>query len=165
MRTLLNLALFQLGWLACVVGAAAGRPWLGVGVVGIVLGVHVIGPGRPNELPLVAASAALGIVADSALRASGLVLYAAAWSPSWLAPVWIVAMWANFAITLDHSLSWLSRRPFLAAALGALGGPLAYVAGSRLGAVELRPWSLAALAAIWAVALPLLTAWAGSRRA
>ncbi len=37
MRLLLNFAAFQIGWFACVLGAANGFPWLGPVVVAAVV--------------------------------------------------------------------------------------------------------------------------------
>jgi hypothetical protein len=71
---------------------------------------------------------------------------------------WLVILWALFATTLNSSLRALQSRPWIAAALGAAGGPLAYYAGARLGALQfLEPAAmLAALALGWALATPLL---------
>jgi hypothetical protein len=69
-----------------------------------------------------------------------------------------VAIWGNFVLALD-SLHWLARRPALASAVGAVGGPLAYLAGTPLGTVTLGPTEAGALVAIaleWVLALPLL---------
>jgi hypothetical protein len=57
-------------------------------------------------------------------------------------------------------MKWLRRRNILAAAFGAVGGPLAYIAGQKLGAITfLHPvLALIALSVIWAVAMPLLMA-------
>ncbi|MEK9778156.1 MAG: DUF2878 domain-containing protein, partial [Methylophilaceae bacterium] len=81
-------------------------------------------------------------------------------NPGWpfpLTPLWIVVMWLLFAMTLNHSLSWLKRRYVLSFVFGALGGPLAYVAGEKLGAVEITSdLSLVILAISWAMITPLL---------
>ena len=71
---------------------------------------------------------------------------------------WLVILWALFATTLNSSLRVLQSRPWIAAALGAAGGPLAYYAGASLGALQfLEPAAmLAALALGWALATPLL---------
>lgn len=164
LRTLGNVALFQAGWLACVLGAAAGRAWVGPLAVGVVLAFHLVGLGHIDEARLVGWCVAIGAAADSLLGGTGLVAYAAHPGPSFIAPVWIVAMWANFGITLRHSLAWLSRRRLAASLLGVLGGPLAYAAGSRLGAIEVSSDGILALALLWGAALPLLMALAGPRR-
>lgn len=154
-----NVVLFQLGWFACVLGAAHGRALEGALVALAIVAAHVALAARPSrELALVAAAAATGAVADSLLAASGWLRYDAGVLVEGTAPYWIVAMWALFAITLNVSMRALRSRLWLGALLGLVGGPAAYYAGANLGAltlVQLLP-ALAALAAIWALATPLL---------
>ncbi|MGE0443252.1 MAG: DUF2878 domain-containing protein [Gemmatimonadales bacterium] len=79
-----------------------------------------------------------------------------------MAPPWILVLWLQFGTVLRHALRWLRSRP-LAALLGAVGGPLSFRAGEALGAVDFgdhRLRSLAALAAVWAFAMPLMITWA-----
>ena len=68
-------------------------------------------------------------------------------------------MWMSFATTLNVSLGWLKKRYVLAAVFGALGGPLAYFTGFKLGGVEFSSMSLGlgAQALGWGVLMPLLT--------
>jgi hypothetical protein len=71
----------------------------------------------------------------------------------------VVALWVQLGTTLRGCLAWLAPRPRLAALLGAVGGPLAFAGGERLGAAvwgEPRAATAAALAIAWATALPLL---------
>ncbi len=159
MRMLLNIAAFQCGWFACVLGAAWSWPAAGTAIALAIVVAHVAlatAPGREGALVL--AAGAFGAVFDSALVAAGLVGYTSGTVLPQAAPAWIVAMWLLFAITLNHSLRWLRHRDTLAAMLGAIGGPLAFLAGERLGAVVFpeRTAALLALAAGWALALPLL---------
>ncbi|MDH3410780.1 MAG: DUF2878 domain-containing protein, partial [Gammaproteobacteria bacterium] len=75
-----------------------------------------------------------------------------------LAPYWIVTMWMLFATTLNVSMRWLRGKPAIAAAFGLIGGPLAYIAGQKLGGIELSN-PIAALIALgigWAVMMPIL---------
>ena len=70
----------------------------------------------------------------------------------------MVGLWIAFATTLSVSMRWLVIRPTLAIVFGALGGPLAYYAGMKLGAMTLHS-SDAALIAIglsWAAAMWML---------
>jgi hypothetical protein len=56
-------------------------------------------------------------------------------------------------------MSWLADRYLVGAVFGAVGGPLAYLAGVRLGAAILGPSQTAALIVVaieWALAMPLL---------
>ncbi len=156
-----NFALFQAGWLACVLGAAHRVPWVGALAAVLVAAWHVLRAAQPaRELALVAIAAVLGALFESALLHSGLVHYTSAGPIESIAPYWMVALWAIFATTLNLSLRWLHGHPALAALLGGVAAPLAYYSGARLGALEFPApgAALAAIAAGWAVLTPALLA-------
>lgn len=158
-RTLINFAAFQLGWFSCVLGAANGLPWLGLLVASLIVALHVRTAGQPSdELRLLTLCVVIGLVFDSLLVSSGWVQYPEGTLFPGIAPYWILAMWALFSTTLNHSMGWLKSSLVLASLLGAVFGPLSYLAGERLGAIELldRRSSMAALAVIWAVVMPAL---------
>jgi hypothetical protein len=159
MAGLANFLAFQLGWFACVLGAARGWPWAGTFAALLLVGAHLWRVRwSAAEGCLIAAAALLGAVGDTLLARTGWLRYAEGALLPGSAPVWIVALWMLFATTLRHSLAWLQRRPLLSAACGALGGPLAYLGGARLGAlvVERPAPAYSALAAGWAGATVLL---------
>lgn len=153
------LAAFEFAWFACVLGAAHGWPWAGVAVTAVVIGGFVALSDKPRaDAALIGAALAIGLLWDSALLNLGWVAYAAPGPLPLLAPGWILALWALFAITLRAPLRWLHTRLPLAALLGAIGGPLSYAAAERLGACRLPEpgLALAALALGWAAITPLL---------
>jgi hypothetical protein len=156
---LVNFLAFQVAWWALVLSAAREQAGVGLLVVGLVLAWHLtrVRPGRA-EIALIVSAALVGLAFDSLLQATGWVAFAGGALFGFLAPLWMVALWANFAATLNVSLRALRARPWLAALLGGLGGPLAYWGGARLGAMSLvePPPALLALAAAWAVITPLL---------
>jgi hypothetical protein len=158
-RLLANFASSEAGWFACVLGAAYGQPWIGPVVVLVLVSIHLGLVKKPgDEVRLMLAAVSMGLLADSLLVATGLVSYPnGTWIPGF-APYWILAMWAMFATTLNMSMRWLRGRTLLAALLGAIFGPLAYLAGEELGAIrfEERTLAIAALAVIWTVCMPLL---------
>ena len=159
MPAIANFVAFQLGWFAVVLGAAYGWPWIGTAAALAIVAWHVTRAPRPSaELVLVVSAAAIGALWDSALAALGLVVYPHGMLVEGTAPHWIVALWMLFAATLNVSLGWLKRSLALAAAFGALGGPLAYLAGAKLGALAMpQPVpATAALALGWALLTPLL---------
>ena len=159
MPKFVNFAAFQIGWFACVLGAANGMPWAGVAVALVVAAWHLTRATRPwPELALLAIAAAIGFVWDSALVMQGWIEYPDGTLVAGTAPVWIVAMWVVFATTLNVSLGWLKRSLPLAIAFGAVGGPLAYVAGGKLGGLSFlqQTPALIALALGWALITPLL---------
>ena len=66
-------------------------------------------------------------------------------------------LWMIFAITINHSLVWLKNRKTLTIFFGAIGGPLAYLAGEKLGAITIvDPLSIVLLSLGWATITPLL---------
>ncbi len=159
--TLKNLILFKAGWAACVLGAANGMAWLGAAAVAAIALEHLRTarvPGR--EISLLAIAAGLGLVWESTLVSLGLLDYGSGNFLTGFAPYWIVAMWVLFATTLNVGMKWLKRHWLLAAMAGGIGGPMAFFAGERSGAVTFAhaPTALAAIAVGWAVLLPLLTA-------
>jgi len=159
MRLVANFVLFQIGWFACVLGGAHAMPWLGPAIVLPIIAWHLARATRPDrELTLILIAGAIGAAFDSALVAAGWVRYASGTLADGTAPYWMVALWMLFATTLNVSLRWLRTRPLAGATLGAVGGPLAYWGGARLGGVAfVEP--VAAIAAIafgWALLTPAL---------
>lgn len=159
----LNFVLFQAGWFACVLGAARGEGMAGAAVAMGVALVYIMRAPQPlRAAALIALACTLGALWDSALAAAGWIGYDDADISGVMfigaAPLWIVALWALFATTLNSSLGWMQGRPALAALFGAIGGPLSYWAGERMGALRLESpvAALVALAAGWALLTPLL---------
>jgi hypothetical protein len=158
-RKIINLTLFQGVWFAAVLGAAKGAPWLGPLVLAPVLAVHLAWTDdRQGELKLLLATGLLGFLYDTALVNAGVFSPRQHLMPLPFSPPWMVGLWMNFAATLNVSMAWLRGRYLLAAIFGAIGGPLAYYSGAKLGATEALPslGGMLVLAAGWAVMTPLL---------
>ncbi len=159
---LVNFAAFQLVWFLSLLGAGSGRHWLGTAAFGVFFAAHLALSGRllPDGCTALAC-AGCGFVLDSFYVRFGLLEYAAPLPLAGFAPYWIVVMWSNFGLTLNSSLRWLQRHLWLGALCGAAGGPLAYLAGVKLGAAVLTaPPAVVygALAVTWAGAVPGLLA-------
>ena len=155
----INFVLFQLGWFACVLGAAHGRPWVGVLSVVCIAAWHLSRARLPRrELLLLALAAACGLLFDSALSLLGLAHFTSGVVVAGFAPLWMIALWVLFATTLNVTLRWLHGRSARAAARGCVGGALAYYSGVRLGAMSLTPLAtaLAVVAVGWSLLTPLL---------
>ena len=159
MNLLINVAAFKLGWLSSVFGGAQHLPWLGPTVVFVAVALHLARVQRPSsELVLIVSCGLIGAVFDSALVAAGWVTFPSGMFSDLMAPYWIVTMWMLFGTTINMSMRWMRGRPLLASAFGFVGGPLAYVAGHKIGGIEFvdQPAALAMLAIGWAVIMPLL---------
>ena len=164
---LLNYALYQTGWILCVLGGANHRPWLGASAALALVLVHVLlSQRRRDEALLVLQVGLLGTVVDTGQAFFGVFVFESGYWTYWVAPFWISVMWLQFATLFHFSLSWLSGRYLLTAALGAAGGPMAYLAGERLGGAIFpfgARYSLLVLAGVWAVVLPAVV-WLADRR-
>lgn len=158
MPLLANIALFQIGWFACALGAANGLAWAGSIAALMIAALHLGFARRARqEAWLLVIAVMLGFAWDSLIAAAGLIAFKGALTQAF-APHWMAALWLLFATTLNVSLRWLRQRPWLAALLGAVGGPLAYHAGAQLGALSFPDLAagLAAQAVGWALLMPLL---------
>lgn len=156
--TLANILGYQALWFVAVWGAGRGLWWPAVLALLPFAAWTLLQHDTRAELRLMAAVLPLGLAMDSLMAASGLLHYAAPVPSTQLAPLWIAAIWAAFSLTLRHTFRFLFDRPWTAALFGAIGAPLAYLGAARgWGAVTFghgEPAALAALAAMWALALP-----------
>jgi hypothetical protein len=158
-RIIKNLTLFKLGWVACVVFAAAGRPELATLSVAGVAFIHLLGVSAPlKETLLLVAAALVGLGWESLMLWSGTVQYPGYPDSVVLAPYWIVAMWVLFATTINHGLRWVKRSGWVAALAGLFGGPAAFYGGMKLGAVTFSEpvIALGIIGLGWAALLPAL---------
>lgn len=154
-----NVVLFQIGWFACVLGAAQGQPWIGTVAAAVIVAWHVLRAAQPQqEFNLIVSVVILGALWDSALVMLGWISYTSGTLIAGAAPHWILALWALFATSLNVSMRWLKQRLLWAAVLGAISGPLSYWAAARLGAAQfVEPLQiLVALAVGWAFIMPAL---------
>ena len=152
-KTLINLGLFQLGWLVCVLGGN----WYAGAYTLIALLLHqwlVLDDAR--EWKLIGTVALVGCLWDVGMAQAGVISYA----DGLLAgiPLWLVCLWVIFATTFMHSLLWMRAFPLLAALLAAVFGPASYWIGANLTDAELRVPVLGSLAIMsfgWALLFPL----------
>jgi len=100
-----NVVLFQLGWFACVLGAAHDLPWIGVPAAVAIIAWHLARAAQPKpEFALIAAAALLGALFETLLVQSGWVRFARGTLIEGTAPYWMITLWAIFATTLNVSL-------------------------------------------------------------
>ncbi len=158
---------YQLVWFASVIGAGHGLVW--PGVLGLMLYAAWQlrdAASRRTDLKMMLAAVTLGCVLDGGLIRLGLARYAATGPLAALPPIWILALWATFALTFTQSLRYLQTRLWPAFLLGAIGGPMAYLGAARgWQVVSFAPpaWhALLWLAMGWGIATPLL-AWLARR--
>ena len=154
MFNLWNFLAYQLAWLAVLMSAAQGYAWAGAALALLVTAVHLRLRRDLLEFKLVGLAALIGLLVDGTLAITGQIRFASAWPPE-LAPYWMLSLWIAFATTLNHSLRWLMLRPVAAALAGGVGGPLAYLAGQKLGALSITTpaVTLPLIALLWMPAM------------
>ncbi|MEM7358959.1 MAG: DUF2878 domain-containing protein [Pseudomonadota bacterium] len=157
---LINAVLFQILWFAAVLGGAQKVLWPAILATAVMFGWQLAGKRRhPNDIKVICAAIVLGLAVDSTWIGLGLMEFNDPRPFTWLSPVWMVFMWAGFALTLNHSMVWLTAHPVLPGLMGLIGGPMAYLAGERLGAVEYLANTLLVsglLAIAWAISVTIL---------
>lgn len=146
----LNFVGFQSIWM---LGVFYGNRYLAISAALIALH-FLVTPQRQRDMATLITVAAVGICVDSIFTLTGIFVF-----DTLIIPPWLVLLWCGFALTLQHSLQWLSRFPLaLQSALGAFGGTTSYYAGFRFGAVDYsfsQPVTIAAMAFAWGLMMPL----------
>ena len=155
---IINFLLFQIGWFILILGAAWDKTFIAVLLGLVILAIHIsMIDQKINELKLLLIAGVIGFLFDGFIQYYQFIIYN---SPGWsfpLTPIWIIMLWMIFAITLNHSLVWLKNRISLSAIFGAIGGPLAYLAGEKLGAIIItQQLSLVLLSIGWSLITPFL---------
>lgn len=155
MKLFRDILIYQAVWLVSVLAGAWGAGWIGLVAVSALAIVFADSPAR------IAIWLLAGLIAwssDAAVGWLGGVVYAHH-APNWLpSPLWMLALWMNFAVMADPILSFLRGRFAVGAAIGAVGGPLAYAGAAGLGAVSIpKLFTAMPLVALqFAIFVPLL---------
>lgn len=165
-KMIVNFSLFQVAWLAGIIGGANDWPLLGALPAIVVVAVHLLmnSDQLKREISLIFGITILGLIVEMSFVSLGTLHYTGTKIDAVLPPIWIVMLWFAFG-TLPHgSLDWMSRRIWLQLFLGALFGPLSYFGGVRLGAATMSKPIMDSLIIIslgWAVAMVLMFQMAG----
>jgi hypothetical protein len=171
LRSLFATALWYIGWLYCVNRASENDPFTGSLFVLFVLVLHLIfSRTKLVDLILIVSLALMGTLIDTVFLQTGMIQYKALYAhfPG-IAPLWITALWALFAISIHTSMSWLRGNIFLEMVFGAFGGPASYLVAVKMGAADfgVPVWiAVIILAATWSLVIPFcfrLSDWIESR--
>ena len=151
---IINAVVFQVGWFICVL---YGNLWAGL-FTAVTLILHFkYTPVRRGDLVALVLALAFGVIHDAILLGGGLIQFAETRAMS---PLWVLCVWVLLGINLNHSLRWVYERPWIGALLGAICGPLSYLAGERLSSANWTSSNLLLdvvplLVIMWALVLPL----------
>ncbi|MCY7295718.1 DUF2878 domain-containing protein [Alteromonas sp. a30] len=108
-----------------------------------------------KELGIMCFVAPIGIVVDWLLSVFGVFHFEGGGFPFWM-----ILLWCAFSIALTQSFYWLSmHKKWIQSTAGAIFGPLSYIAGWVVGAVDFGLHFIittALLSVIWMFMLPIL---------
>jgi len=150
---------FQIGWFAAVLGGAHDYVFGGSLLVAAIVAVHIWQASIPSrEVLLILFTTLIGTIWDSALVALNVIQYPHGIFISGVAPIWIIAVWALFATAFNTTLTYFKHRYVFASLFGAIGAPLSFLAGMRLGALQFpnQTMALIVIGAGWATMMPML---------
>ncbi|GAB3000473.1 DUF2878 domain-containing protein [Psychrosphaera aestuarii] len=153
---LLNFILFQTIWFGCIY---IGNSFVPVGALLIAFHfykTHFL----KEDVVIIALCIVTGLVLDSLVMAYGVFSFNHGIVIDFLIPPWLVLIWAAFGMTLNHSLAYFQQKPLLAFVGGSISGPLSYLAGARLGAIETPYdfwWTFLIFSIIWGPVFMLLS--------
>ena len=147
-----NFIALQLGWLVAVLYGNLAAFAFCLPVVA----VHFYySPCRYSDALAVVVALLMGLVHDGLLLGLDYIAFVdSQWGPPW----WLMSLWLLLGLAVNHSLSWVYQRPLLAGLLGAVLGPLSYMAGEGLSSAYWQAslaYILPLLAVMWALVLPL----------
>ena len=156
---LFNIAGFQIGWWICILGVKNNLIYIGPLFMLIFIILHLFFISKlKKEYKLIISGSILGIFIDGSFKLTGIIDYVGDSNNSFLAPLWIIAMWAGFSATINHSLFWLKKLNFLSFLLGSIFGPLSYIAGYKLNVIFFNPniCIITILSLTWGLSIPFL---------
>tara|TARA_B100001142_G_C14313881_1_gene647679 strand:- start:924 stop:1448 length:525 start_codon:yes stop_codon:yes gene_type:complete len=150
MKNIYNIVGFQLSWWGCVLGVKFHLAYLGPILMAIFLISHLyLFVSSRSEIKLIILFGFVGTLLDTSMFYGGILHYNGSYTTTtFIAPLWITSMWCGFSATINHSLSWLKNRYFYSILLGAISGPLSYLAGVKFGAIEFSALPIIAISVV-----------------
>ena len=147
----INLVWFQLVWFSAVYFTSQAQFYL---LLSLFCHFYLT-PSRRHDLWVMSSITLLGASCDALLTHAGVMLFPG----GVILPIWLLLLWAHFALALNHGMSWLKHFPvYLQAVFGGIFGPLSYYLGYKLGAVFFplpMQSTLSVLFVIWFCLLPV----------
>jgi len=153
---------YYLAWLSCVTLAARGFAWLSSFIVIVCTFLQIYWQykiqGNTRGLwYLIALVVLIGILIDSILIYTGVIIFAANPFSGYFTSPWMIAIWLSFSVTLYSTLDVLFNRLILLGFLSFFGFAFAYAVGARMGAAFF-PYGYKTcllIGSIWLIFLPL----------
>ena len=150
---------FKICWVLCAFCSVWGQPYLGPLATLVFILIHLFLVNfKSKDIKVILIAITCGLVIDSLFSVFNLIDYKGGLLVYYnLSPLWILSMWAGFAITLLYALDNLKEKYIISSLLGFIGGPLSYSAGLSIGSLEIQTnFAYVLLAISWGMVVPLL---------
>lgn len=147
---ILNALGFQMCWLGLVL---LGNSFVPFAIILLAIHLFFLSKGE-YEVLLVITIVCIGSLVDTFLTLSHIFVF----NSVLFVPAWLIVLWACFACTITHSLSFLRNWPVLQVVTGLFIAPLSYFAGNKFNVVEFSYSPLITffmLGVIWSVLMLL----------
>jgi len=157
----LNAIFFYIIWWGCILGIQYSYNYLGP-ILTIIVGIFHLNiiTDFKKEAKLILAVGLLGLIVESFHLHSNLLDYNGyIFTNSLFPPLWILCMWLGFAGTLNYSMFWMKGRWILMIICGAIFGPMSYLAGVKLGVLNLNfsyMLSIIVIGITWGLSIPIM---------
>ena len=141
---ILTFLFFYGGWGLCLALAKQEEPFIGPLVVASIIAFHLwFVPQKALEALLILSITIAGALSDTVYAYTGLIQYRTCFETfPCIAPLWVVSLWALFAMCLNHSMKWLYSRWILASILGCAGAVCSYLSAKEAGVITFERGSV-----------------------
>ena len=157
---------FKVCWVLCAFCSIWNQPYLGPIATLLFILIHLFFVNfRSRDIKVIIIAILCGLILDSSFSNLSLISYKGGILAKYsLSPLWILSMWAGFALSMLYTLESIREKYILSSLLGLDGGPLSYSAGVGIGSITiLTTYSYIYLAIAWALIVPLLFKYANNQ--
>jgi hypothetical protein len=129
-KIIVNAIGFQLAWFICVQG---NDLFAALAAIALIILYQMMFNTRLKTWKILIAFALLGYLGDGIISIIFNLDYSGSLDDgshlSVLAPLWLLSLWLAFATTLNHSMQWLFKTPYLTVFVALFFVPISYFAG------------------------------------
>ena len=156
---ILNFFIFYITWWSILISNWKNQAAIGWSVFIIAMAIHFfyVSINKNKDLKEVLIIAALGLILDTLLAATGILTFNHSYSTIF-PPFWLVGIWLLFATTISYSFTLLRNKIPAQVIVGGFFAPVSYITGSKFGLLSLYnhfPIYYAIHGACWLVFFPL----------
>jgi hypothetical protein len=152
-KIVLNLVIFQVGWMIAVLG---GNIYAALYTTFAIVIHQWFVLKDASEWKLIGITMFVGCAWDITVAQTQILIFPS--QEFFGIPLWLVCLWLLFATTVQHCLRWLQTRLVLAAFVAAVFGPFSYWLGAQISHVKMAEplWlSIVVISLGWAVIFPI----------